>query len=127
MCALPHTINKNRKSEFEEMSGLLNQMTEFMDKNFVDDKGESLFSDKDRDEKFGRVLQEQFGGKKFRGEAFTMVRQKVGQVRTDDLSVTCNNKFEKTQRHVDGQNDGWSSHNHSVVFSAMCCWNLTVC
>ena len=101
-------------------------MTEFMDKNFVDDKGESLFSDKDRDEKFGRVLREQFGGKKFRGEAFTTVRQKVGQVRTDDPSVTCNNEFEKTQRHVDGQNDGRSSCNHSVVFSAMCCWNSTV-
>ena len=102
MCALPHMINKNRKSEFEQISGLLNQMTEFMDKNFVDDKGESLFSDKDRDEKFGRVLREQFGRKKFRGEAFTIVRQKVGQVRTDDPSVTCNNKFEKTQRHVNG-------------------------
>ena len=88
-------INKNRKSEFEQMSGLLNQMTEFMDKNFVDDKGESLFSDKDRDEKFGRVLREQFGGKKFRVEAFTTVRWKVGKVRTDDLSVTCNNEFKK--------------------------------
>ena len=51
-------INKNRKSEFEQTSSLLDQMTEFMDKNFVDDKGELLFSDKDRDEKFVRVLRE---------------------------------------------------------------------
>ena len=38
VCALPHMINKSKSEEFMNVTGLLDQMTEFMDKHFLDDR-----------------------------------------------------------------------------------------
>ena len=94
--ALPNTISKNKHTEFNNIARLLDQMTEFMDEHFLDN-GRKLFDDPDRDSLFAGSLRSAHGGKKFRAEAVTIVRQQLGTI--TDLKKRKHN-FEPTERHM---------------------------
>ena len=78
------------------VTGLLDQMTEFMDKYFVD-SGCKLVDDPLRDEQFASQLRSICGRKKYRAEAFTIVRQKLGTI-VNSSKWECN--FDPTERHM---------------------------
>ena len=71
-------------------------MTDFMDEHFLDN-GCKLFDDKLRDKQFAGTLRSAHGGKKFRAEAFTIVRQGLGTI--ENLKKKKYN-FEPTERHM---------------------------
>ena len=96
VCALPHIIHKKHEKEFKQITALLDQMTDFMDRHFLDD-GCLLFNDPDRDKQFAGRLRLMHGGEKFRGEAFTIVRQRLGTLE-NVTKGECN--FEPTKRHM---------------------------
>ena len=96
VCALPHVIHKCKINEFKQISGLLDQMTDFMDINFLDD-GHKLFGDQRRENQFASILREMSDGMKFRAEAFTVVRQSLGTVSAFRKGES---KCELTKRHV---------------------------
>ena len=96
VCGLPGRIHREMDKEFENITRLLDQMTDFMDKHFVDN-GCKLFDDHLRDKQFARTLRSAYGGKKFRAEAFTIVRQRLGTIK--DLKEK-NYNFEPTERHM---------------------------
>ena len=75
---------------------LLDQMTDFMDEHFLDN-GCELFDDGERDQQFARTLRRAHGGKKFRTEGITIVRQRLGTIQ--NLKKT-NYDFEPTERHM---------------------------
>ena len=96
VCALPKMINKSKSDEFQNITGLLDQMTDFMDNNFLDN-GCKLFNDPLRDEQFAGRLRSMHGGEKFRAEAFTIVRQQLGTIQ-DVMEGECN--FKPTEHHM---------------------------
>ena len=96
VCALPKMINKSKSDEFQNITGLLDQMTNFMDNNFLDN-GCKLFNDPLRDEQFAGRLRSMHGGEKFWAEAFTVVRQQLGTIQ-DVMEGKCD--FEPTERHM---------------------------
>ena len=96
VCALPHMINKSKSEEFMNITGLLDQMTGFMEKYFLDD-GCKLFDNPLCDEQFASQLRSIHGREKCRAEAFTIARQKLGTIA--NLSEwECN--FDPTERHM---------------------------
>ena len=96
VCALPHIIHKKQEEEFKQITVLLDQMTDFMDRHFLDN-GCLLFNNPDRDNQFAGCLRSMYGGEKFRGEAFTIVRQRLGTIE-NVTKGECN--FEPTKRHM---------------------------
>ena len=81
---------------FQNITRLLDQMTDFMDEYFLDN-GCKLFDDPLRDEQFASTLRFAHGGKKFRAEAFTIVRQRLCTI-SDLKERKCD--FEPTERHM---------------------------
>ena len=71
-------------------------MTDFMDKHFLDN-GCKLFDDTLRDKQFAGSLRFKHNGKKFRAEAFTIVRQRLGSAE-DMKKGKCD--FQPTERHT---------------------------
>ena len=97
VCALPNLINRiTHEEDFKNIAKLLDQMTDFMDQNFLDD-GCVLFNDEARDEQFASRLRSMHGRVGFRGEAFTVIRQQLGMIK-DVTGGKCN--FEPTEHHV---------------------------
>ena len=95
-CALPNVINRDEVDEFEKIACLLDQMTDFMDKHFLGN-GCKLFDDTLRDKQFAGSLRSKCKGKKFRAEAFTIVRQRLGTIENLKKRKHC---FEPTERHM---------------------------
>lgn len=97
VCALLNLINRiTHEEDFKNIAKLSDQMTNFMDQNFLDN-GCVLFNDEARDEQFGSRLRSMHGGVRFCGEAFTVVRQQLGMIK-DVTGGKCN--FEPTECHV---------------------------
>ena len=96
VCALPNVINRDKVEEFEKIAWLPDQMTDFMDRHFLDN-GCKLFDDTLRDKQFAGSLRSKHKGKKFRAEAFAIVRQKLGSAE-DTKKGKCD--FQPTERHT---------------------------
>ena len=96
VCALPSRIFREKDAEFQHITRLLDQMTDFMDIHFLDN-GCKLFDDKLRDAQFASTLRSAHGGEKFRAEAFTIVRQRLGTIENLKKRKHC---FEPTERHM---------------------------
>ena len=78
------------------VTGLLDQMTKFMDKHFLDD-GCKLFDDPLCDEQFASQLRSILGREKCRAEAFTTARQKLGTI-MNFTEGECD--FDPVKRHM---------------------------
>ena len=89
-------INKARLDEFWNITGLQDQMTDFMDNSFLD-SGCELFDNPSRDEQFARCLQSTHGGEKSQAEAFTVVRQQPGTIQ-DVMEEKCD--FKPSECHM---------------------------
>ena len=83
-------------TELQNITRLLDQMTDFMDEHFLDN-GRKLFDDPDRDSHFAGSLRSAHGGEIFCAKAVTVVRQQLGTM--TDLKKRKHN-FEPTERHM---------------------------
>ena len=96
VCALPHMIHKSKSEKFRNVTGLFDQMTDFMDKYFLDNRCK-LFDNPLCDEQFASQLRSIHGREKCSAEAFTIARQKLGTI-TNLTEGECN--FDPTERHM---------------------------
>ena len=83
-------------TEFQNITRLLDQMTDFMDECFLDSRCE-LFNDPLRDEQFVRTLHFAHGGKKFCAEAFATVKQRLDTI-SNLKEQKCD--FEPAEHHM---------------------------
>ena len=109
--ALPHMINKSTDGAYNKLGNIPDLAQRFCDE-FVRENGEKLMPCKSRDEVFGARLREATGQKYSRFEAYTIVRQTLGD---EDGLVG-------TKRHVDGPNCTRVGYQTTCVFSFLCIW-----